>query len=117
MKLNNKEKLDLEVLSYNLDIDIEGITFHKVWMPFGNAFFFILMPNTVLLNKKVLKAHGVWDLIDEVAHELVHRDQWRKDGTIKYLLKKTCCRLFMNNNYEKEAYTVQDEIDTLKRKG
>lgn len=121
MKLTNKEKIELELLSNDLDIDITGISFQKVWIPTrANALFFILMSNTMFLDKKVLKKHGIWDLIDEVAHELVHREQFKRDGFFLYLAKKVFYRLLGwltgGNSYEIEAYKRQDIIDELKRR-
>jgi|GEM_PF-3652000 len=106
--------LILYKLAKKYGVDIKGITFKRIWMPMGNAMFCVLAPNTVWLNKK----SDDWAMIDEVAHELIHRDQYTRDGLIRYIFIKVYGRLMgwlIGNPYENEAYAEQDRIDMVKR--
>ena len=72
---------------------------------FINAFFTVLTPNTIYVNKSKGNIEHL------IAHEITHRNQYLRDGLIKYLLIKVICRLFgwlIGNPYEDEAYAVQD---------
>ncbi len=102
-------------LAKKYNVNIEGLKFKRRKMFLGNATFCVLTPNTIWLNKK----GNDWDMIDEVAHEVIHRKQFKRYGLATYLLSKTFCRLFgwaMGGNWiEKEAYAEQTRVDTLKR--
>jgi len=98
-------------LAKKYNLNIKDIEFKRVSMWFGMASWTLLTPNTVYLNK----GYDDWDMIDEVAHELIHREQCKRDGIFVYLVLKTLGRLFFDSSYEAEAYAEQERIDTLKR--
>ena len=86
----------------------------------GKAMWTFTTPNTIYISDKF----DDWDAIDEVAHELVHRRQWQRDGTFKYMIIKAIGRFtgfigrlfgFDWDFYEYEAYAMEDLIDMTKR--
>lgn len=104
----------MQILADEYGLNIKGLKFKRIWMSFGNAAYCILFPNIVFLNKK----GSDWDMIDEVAHEIIHRNQFKRDGLIFYILIKLYGRLLgwlVGNPYETEAYAEQDRIDMVKR--
>lgn len=81
----------------------------KVWMPgFINAMFTVVTPNTIWVNKERFNIEHL------IGHEKKHREQFKRDGLIKYLMLKIIGRLFgwaIGNPYEEEAYAEQDRIE------
>ena len=109
-KVTDGELLDIITYASELGINIRGVEFYKnTQLSYRNnvACFSLLYSNTVFFCDD----NSITGVFPAIAHELKHREQFKRMGWIRYML--LAFPLWRKWTIEPEAYAEQDRVNIL----
>ena len=108
-KITDKELSEIMECAKKCGVDTSGVEFCKNtqlnWKS-NVACFSLLYRNTVFFCDV-----DIWRVFPAIAHELKHREQFRRMGWIRYMI--LAFPLWRNHTIEPEAYAEQDRVELI----